>query len=167
MRASLLNKRSITSHFSKLHVHISIHGVEENLKIALHVDWSNFYKETKKSFKRSPKSNQADQYLHFGRECTQLSNDTHLSMYLSYLVMVFLFGKYHEQIKRNEIVYQTPCVTVIHITSLDRMKSLFSLGELSRVFIKNTKGTIMHSTCGKVSLEIDGKEMNVYILKGR
>ena len=87
-------------------------------------------------------------------------------MYLSYLVRVALFGKYYEQVKKNEIVYQTPSVTVIHITSLDRMKSLFSLGGLSSVFIKNATGTMMHSTCGKLSLEIDGKEMNGYILRG-
>ena len=87
-------------------------------------------------------------------------------MYLSYLVRVALFGKYSEWVKKNEIAYQTPAVTVIHITSLDRMKSLFSLGGLSSIYIKYNTGTMVHSTCGKLSLEIDGKEMNGYILKG-
>ena len=160
MRALSLNKRPIPGHFSRLPRQISIDGVEENLKIALQMDWSNFCKVMKKSITRSPKSNHAEQYLRFGRELIQLSNHAHFLMYLSYLVRVALFGNYYEQIKKNEIVYQTPSVTVIHITSLDRMKSLFSLGGLLSVFIKNATGIMMHSTRGNLSLEIDGKEMN-------
>ena len=88
-------------------------------------------------------------------------------MYLSYLVRVALslFGKYYECIKKNEIVYQTPRVTVIHIMSLDRMKVLFSLGGLSSVFFENSTGTMIHSTCGKISLTIEGGEINGFILK--
>ena len=76
-------------------------------------------------------------------------------MYLSYLVRVALFRKYYERIKKNEIVYQTPRVTIIHIMSLDRMKVLFSLGGLSSVLFENATGTMIHSTCGKISLIID------------
>ena len=86
-------------------------------------------------------------------------------MHLSYLVRVNLFGKHYERIKKNEIVYYMPCVSVIHITSLDRMKVLFRIGVLSSVFIKNGTCTIMHSTCGKVSSQIYGKERNEYKVK--
>ena len=37
MRESLLNKRPIPGHFSRLPIQISIDGVQENVKIALHI----------------------------------------------------------------------------------------------------------------------------------
>ena len=47
--ALLLNKRPIPGNFSRLPQQISINGVEENLKIALQMDWSNFCTATKKA----------------------------------------------------------------------------------------------------------------------
>ena len=98
MRASLLNKRPIPGHFSRLPIQISIDGVQENVKIALQMDWSNFCKVMKKSITRSPTSNNAEEYIRFGRERIQLCNHAHFTMYLSYLVRVALFGKYYERI---------------------------------------------------------------------
>ena len=86
-------------------------------------------------------------------------------MYLSYIVRIAIFGKYYERLKKNEIIYQTSLVTVIHIASLERMKNLFCLGGLSSVLFRDKERTMEHSTCGKLHLEINGQEMNGYVIK--
>ena len=78
---------------------------------------------------------------------------------------IAIFGKYYERLKKNEIIYQTSLVTVIHIASLERMKNLFCLGGLSSVLFCDKELTMKYSTCGKVYLEIDGREMNGHVIK--
>ena len=45
------------------------------------------------------------------------------------------------------------------------MKHLFCLGGLSSVSFCDKECTMEHSTCKKLNLEIDGQEMNGYIIK--
>ena len=78
---------------------------------------------------------------------------------------IAIFGKYFERLKKNEIIYQTSLVTVIHIASLERMKHLFCLGGLSSVLFCDKGRSMEHSTCGKLHFEIDGQEMNGYAIQ--
>ena len=56
---------------------------------------------------------------------------------------------------KNEIIYQAPLVTVIHIASLEKMKNFFCLGGLCSVLFCDKERTMEHSTCGKLYLEND------------
>ena len=103
-------------------------GVEQNTKCAIEVDWLHFCKVMKRSVTKSPPRSHAGLYVNFGGVRTPLSNKSYHSMYLSYIVRIAIFGKYYERLKKNEIIYQTSLVTVIHIASLERMKNLFCLG---------------------------------------
>ena len=165
-RAIVLNNRPIPGHIEKLPAEVKLDGVELNMKTALEVDWSHFCKMMKKSVTKPPPLNQAELYVRFGGVKTPLSNKGYKSLYLSYLVRIAIFGKYFERLKKHEIVYQTSCVTVIHIASLARMKELFCLGQTSSVLFKNSAKTCTYSTCGKVYLENhDGQEINGYVIK--
>ena len=56
-------------------------------------------------------------------------------------------------------------MTVIHIAQLERMENLFCLGGLSSVLLCDKECTMEHNTCGKLHLEMDGQEMNGYVIK--
>ena len=120
----------------------------------------------KKSVTKPPSANQAEQHVRIGKKSEQISNKSFHSMYLSYLVRIAIFGKYFERLKKNEIIYQTSLVTVIHIASLERMKQLFCLCGLSSVLFQNETKTCKYSTCAKLHVEIDGQEMNGYAIQG-
>ena len=165
LRASLLNNRPIPGHLNRLPLTIRCDGVEQNTKCAIEVDWLHFCKVMKRSVTKSPPRSHAGLYVNFGGVRTPLSNKSYHSMYLSYIVRIAIFGKYYERLKKNEIIYQTSLVTVIHIASLERMKNLFCLGGLSSVLFCDKERTMEHSTCGKLYLEINGREMNGYIIK--
>ena len=166
LRASLLNNRPIPGHLDRLPVEVQVDGVELNTKNALEIDWKNFCKVMKKSVTKAPPANQAEQHVRIGKKSEQISNKSFHSMYLSYLVRIAIFGKYFERLKKNEIIYQTSLVTVIHIVSLERMKQLFCLGGLSSVLFQNETKTCKYSTCAKLHVEIDGQEMNGYAIQG-
>ena len=61
---------------------------------------------------------------------------------------IAIFGKYYERLKKNEIIYQTSLVTVIHIASLERMKNLFCLGGLSSVLFCDKERTMWKASFG-------------------
>ena len=145
---------------------VQVDGVELNTKNALEADWKHLCKAMKKSVTKPPPANQAEQHVRIGMKSEKISNKSFHSMYLSYLVKISIFGKYFERLKKHEIIYQTSHVTVIHIASLARMKQLFCLGGLSSVLFHNETKTCTYSTCAKLHLEIDGQEINGYVIQG-
>ena len=165
MGASLLNNRPIPGHLDRLPVEVQVDGVELNTKNSLEIDWKYFCKVMKKSVTKAPPANQAEQHVRIGKKSEKIANKSFHSMYLSYLVSIAIFGKYFERLKKNEIIYQTSLVTVIHTVSLERMKQLFCLGGLSSVLFENKMKTCKYSTCAKLHVEIDGQEMNGYVIK--
>ena len=105
---------------------------------------------------------------YFGNECVCLNSQSYRSVYINYLTRLTLFGNnYDTMVKGEEIVSMTKRVVLIHISSCERIKEIFSISGLSGVEFKSKDGMKWHTCCGKVNTRVNGRNRIGYIINER
>ena len=105
---------------------------------------------------------------YFGNECVHLNSQSYCSVYINYLTRLTLFGNnYDKLVKGEEIVSMTKRVVLIHISSCERIKEIFSISGLSGVEFKSKDGMKWHTCCGKVNTRANGRNRIGYIINKR
>ena len=98
----------------------------------------------------------------FGRERVRMNVQSFASFQLNYLICVRIFGKDFCKLKSAELVYQSKRVTIIHISSIERVRELFTVSGLCGVVFDEQNHKF--SACAKVAVQSNGKEMMGYVL---
>ena len=98
----------------------------------------------------------------FGKERVPLHSQSFGSFQLNYLIGLCIFGKDFSKIKKSELVYQSKRVTIIHISSIQRVMSLLTLDGLSGVCFEHLQ--MRPNASPKMFLEHNGLEFNGYVL---
>ena len=84
------------------------------------------------------------------------------SFQLNYLISLCIFGKEFCKLRIAELVYQSKRVTIIDISSIDRVRELLTVSGLCGVVFDEQNHKF--SACAKVAVQSNGKEMVGYVL---
>ena len=82
---------------------------------------------------KAPQRNIASLKYMFGREKVIIIGQTFAPFQLNHLIRVCIFGEYFCKVRSAELVYKSKRVTIIHISSIDRVKELFTISGLCGV----------------------------------
>ena len=79
---------------------------------------------------KSPQRHIASLKYRFGRGKFSMIGQSFASFQLNYLIRLCIFGKDFCKLRSAELVYQSKRVTIIHISSIDRVKELLTVSGL-------------------------------------
>ena len=104
----------------------------------------------------------------FGDEQVTVGNKCFRSFRLSQLLILTIFGSGFTKVPSDCVIKVTKTIGILHIDSMHRMKSMFSLANESAVSFNHHNDCNglerMQSCCGKVRVELRGKCISGYII---
>ena len=162
LRANQLNMRNLPGVFKKIPQVLSEDGMDYNIRLSLQSDWAFLVKKLKRMIVCPPQKHLTGMSITFGKERVPLHSQSFGSFQLNYLIGLCIFGKDFNKIKKSELVYQSKRVTIIHISSIERLMSLLTLDGLSGVCFEYLQ--IRRHASPKVFLEHNGLEISGYVL---
>ena len=137
-------------------------GINENVRQSLQSDWLFVVKKLRAMITKKPQKHLASMHYNFGKERVELHSQSFASFQLNYLICLCMFGKDLSKVKKSELVYQSKRVTVIHLSSIDRAKSLLNIDGLSGATFE--EDNYKFSASPKVSLLCHGRSISGYVL---
>ena len=155
LRANQLNMRNLPGVFKKIPQVLSEDGMDYNIRLSLQSDWAFLVKKLKRMIVCPQQKHLTGMSITFGKERVPLHSQSFGSFQLNYLIGLCIFGKDFNKIKKSELVYQSKRVTIIHISSIDRVRELLTVSGLCGVSFDEQNHTF--SACAKVTLQINGK----------
>ena len=161
-RANQLNQSPLLGSFKEIPTEIFVDGIEYNVRLSLQSDWSYVVKRLRAMITKAPQRHIASLTYRFGRERVCMIGQSFASFQLNYLIRFCIFGKDFCKLKSAELVYQSKRVTIIHISSIERVRELFTVSGLCGVVFDEQNHKF--SACAKVAVQSNGKEMAGYVL---
>ena len=165
-RARWLNGMPLAGRFVRVPASISHGGtLQTNVCQSLTCDWERTVRILRNSVMRKPKRLLSSKVVFFRKEEVKLLSQTFRSMYMSLLLRRTLFGLKNDRLLKGEMVYQSKKVVIIHFSSLERLKEIFTVAGLCGMEFLNVATCHRHFACGKVSVKRNGRNMVGYVLE--
>jgi len=101
----------------------------------------------------------------FGKERVQIKSQSFASFQLNHLINLCIFGKDYNLLSKSELVYQSTRVTIIHISSIERVKKLLTIDGVSAATFE--ENNLSFSASPKAYVICDGQEIEGYVLRRR
>ena len=142
--------------------------LEENIVRSLSIEWDNIFKIFKWCIMRKPKASLACREYWFGNEQVTLHSQSFRTFTIPLLLRLCIFGKEYCNLTAAEVIRKTKRVTLIHISSQERMEELFTLqGRCAVKFeVEVDRIVACERTCsGKVNVMVGKRCVNGYIIR--
>ena len=165
-RAEWLNSRPLPGRF------VNVPGVlrqEDTLEVnvckLLTCDWYRMVKVFRNSVMRKPRRLQSSQTVYFGKEEVKVLSQTYRCMYVQIMLRWALFGINNSRLTKDELIYKSKRVLILHFASLSHLKEIFSLAGLCGMEFLNVSTNHLHFCCGKVNVKRNGRNILGYVLE--
>ena len=140
-------------------------GIDENVRHSLQSDWLFVMKKLRSMIVKKPQAHLASMTYKFGKERVQIKSQSFASFQLNYLINLCIFGKDYNLLSKSELVYQSTRVTIIHISSIERVKKLLTIDGVSGATFE--ENNLLFSASPKAYVLCDGQEIEGYVLRRR
>ena len=165
LRANQLNQMILPGSFKKIPPPIFVDGIDENVRHSLQSDWLFVMKKLRSMIVKKPQAHLASMTYKFGKERVQIKSQSFASFQLNYLINLCIFGKDYNLLSKSELVYQSTRVTIIHISSIERVKKLLTIDGVSGATFE--ENNLLFSASPKAYVLCDGQEIEGYVLRRR
>ena len=108
--------------FKELPTKIFVDIIEYNIRLSLQSDTSYVVKRLSKMIIKPPQRHITSLMYMFGREKGSMSVQSFAPFQLNYLIHLCIFGKDFCKLRSAKLVYQSKRLTIIHISSIDRVR---------------------------------------------
>ena len=165
VRANQLNQMILPGSFKITPPPIFVDGIDENVRRSLQSDWLFVVKKLRAMIVKKPQAHLASMTYKFGKEQVRIKSQSFASFQLNYLINLCMFGKDYNLLSKSELVYQSTRVTIIHISSIERVKKLLTIDGLSGATFE--ENNLLFSASPKAYILCDGQEIEGYVLRRR
>jgi hypothetical protein len=133
-----------------------VHRLDDHVMQSLTYEFNRFHLLMNQALKRKTQIPDTVKWKTFGKERFELGSKIFRSFYLNHLLKLTFFGDWSSFPKlsqSNEIVHRSRLTKVIHVSSVSRMREIFSLNGICPFFINDIKSNRVYCCGGKVSVK--------------
>ena len=168
-RATQLNARKLPGRFLAIPFLINNReedSVKKRVMESLSYEWDAVVQFFRNCITRQPRKEVSSMVYTFGNEKVHIHSQTYREFRFSYLLEITIFGRDFSNMKRNELISNTKKQVLLHVSSQNRMKKLFSKEELNATefVMEKDDSKYVHTCCAKVNIIKNGRNIIGYIL---
>ena len=172
-RANFLNLRPLLGTFVSVPRELEL-NFHKHVLNSLTVEWKQLVQMFRRCITTPGRAKDPSSAVYmFGRERVPISRQVFQKFNMSPLLMKFMFGVRYNKFRDDKIRLRTKKSIFIHVASMERMISIFTVEGLVGVWFEmdleeepnlDVQSSDCRSCCGKVYMKKDGKDALGYII---